>query len=128
MIGTTEAKIYINNVKIDYMPNSFKNTAGRGEKEVRTQNGGAGEISLVHTEKVDTKKGKVAFDLATTLENVDIVGQWQNLIGGITVKVEYLNGKVGLFAQGSVVNDPEEDNGSDGVMSIEIESLPRVLA
>jgi hypothetical protein len=124
--GLTKAKLIINNERVAYIPNSLKDTSGFGERTVSPQNLGGGETSNVITEDVSTFKGKIMFDLKTTQDNKALLREWQSNLDANTVKIEYSSGKISLYENATVINDPERDDGVDGVMSVEMEAKPEI--
>jgi hypothetical protein len=124
--GLTKAKLIINNERVGYISNSLKDTSGFGERTVSPQNLGGGETSNVITEDVSTFKGKIMFDLKTTQDNKALLREWQSNLDANTVKIEYPSGKISLYENATVINDPERDDGVDGVMSVEMEAKPEI--
>jgi hypothetical protein len=120
--GLTNAKLFVNNQRISYMPNSLKDTSGIGERTVSPQNLGGGDTENVVTEDISTFKGKIMFDLKTTEDNKANARTWQNNLDANTIKIEYSSGKVSLYENAVIVNDPERDNGVDGIISLEFEA------
>jgi hypothetical protein len=122
-----DASLYINNEVVAYEPNSLMAVSGKGERTVSPQVVGNGATENVVAENVETKKGKVSFDVRSTIENKILVRRFQSNFDTNVIRLVYSDGTSSVFQQAVVINDPEFDLGSDGVAKIEFESLPEVL-
>jgi len=123
-IQFSNGSVIVNNVPVAIMPNSLKIVDGSGEIKVRAMSAGGGAIETVHTEDVESKIGKISFELAVTDENRAISRLWKANIGSnvIVVVQEGLNPIV--LQTASMVNDPEWEATADGKASIEFQGNP----
>ena len=117
------ATLYINNELIAYIPNSLKYKLGNPERNVSPQVTGNGNTDNITTEDFSTQKSELMFDLKTTSENEVFVQNWIELIDGNVAKVVSTDGVARIFQKATVINNPEFDTGSDGVISMEMEGL-----
>jgi hypothetical protein len=122
------ATLYGNNDVVVYMPNSLTYDIGKAERTVTPQIVGNGTVENVVTEDFSTAKGKLQFDLKTTSENEALVIGWLDNFDSNVFKVVSTDGKTRVFEKSVIINKPEFDTSSDGVISIEIESSQAAIA
>lgn len=120
----TGAALYANNENIPYIPNSLVYDLGTAERVVTSQVIGNGATVNVATENYETAKGMIKFDLKSTSENEAFVLTWISNFDANVFKVVSSDGRARIFQSATVINKPEFDTGSDGVISVEIESAP----
>ena len=124
----TGAELYGNNELVEYIPNSLTYNLGTPERSLTTQVVGGGEVSQVATEDYSTAKSMVKFDLKTTSENESRVIGWVQAFDSNVFKVVSRDGVSRVFQGAIIINKPEFDTGSDGVISVEIEASQAVSA
>jgi hypothetical protein len=123
-IGFSNAGVTVNNIPISILPNSLKITHGAGEINTRSMQAGGGAVEMVHTEKTDTKKGKIVFEVAVTDANQSLAAIWKALIGANVIVAIQLGMKPVVLQEASMINDPEWEASADGKASIEFEGAP----
>jgi hypothetical protein len=121
-----DATLYVNNEVIPYMPNSLKIIGGKGERVVSAQVSGGGGTENVVSENVETKKGKVSFDLKSTIQNKTNVKGWSRNFDANVIRIVHRDGISFIYQNAVLINDPEFDLGADGIASCEFESLPEI--
>ncbi len=123
----TGAILLINNETQEYFPNSLKFDMGSPERKVDPQVIGGGRVVNVATEDYSTAKGKVMFDLKTTSENEEAISGWVSNFDQNLIKVTSNDGVSRIFENATIINKPEFDTGSDGIISIEFETAQGVF-
>lgn len=118
---------YMNDELIKIEPNSFMYDLGNPEITVRPQVSG-NNIENVYTKNFETAKSKFSFDLATTSENESRILDWIDNFSANVFRAVSTDGITRVFQQCALINKPEFNTGSDGVVSVEFESLPAVVA
>lgn len=114
--------VSINNNPIAIIPNSCKGDEGEGETNVRATSAGGGAVELVISDNAEDKIGKVSFDIANTMENIDLARGWKKNPGKNVVQI---TGEVGgkvfsrVYTQASITNNYEFELSSDGKLSLE---------
>lgn len=127
-IALSGATLYANNQIVSYTPNTLTYDLGTPERLVSPQVIGGGAVTNVVTEDYSTSKSMLKFDVKTTSENEEIVLNLIDSFDQNVMKVVSAEGKTRIFQNAAVVNKPEFDTGSDGVISVEMESSPAVVA
>lgn len=122
------ATLYGNNDVVTYMPNSLTYDIGKAERTVTPQIVGNGSVENITTEDFSTAKAMLKFDLKTTSENEALVIGWLDNFDSNVFKVVSSDGKTRVFEKSVIINKPEFDTSSDGVISIEIESSQAAVA
>ena len=124
-IGLSDPSVVINNVAVRIMPNTLVTDDGFGERNVRTQSGGNGDIEHVVTQNAETKFSIFNFSLLTTNENIALVRDWLNRFDQNTCSA--------IFADNSrtvtgavIVNKPEIAFGNDTSIAIEFQGAAAV--
>lgn len=121
MVATTSnITILINNEAIQYVPNTFKYTEGKGEYNVRAQTSGGGQSEPVTTRNVETSLSMAEFQLFPTQENINKARLWkenfdQNVIQ--FYETDVFDGRT--IGSASVVNDYEVEVGQDSTFTLE---------
>lgn len=125
MIQVTDATVLVNNEAIGIVPNSLKFTEGFGERKKRTVSVGDGKTEQIYARDNETRKGRVMFELPTTIDNIALARAWaanddRNVvqIAGQTVDGELTR----TYTQAAVINDYEVEVGTETNISIEIEA------
>lgn len=114
--------LQVNNETTAYMANSLKYTRGTPERKLDPQVVGNGAVVNVATEDYSTAKGMVSFDLKTTSENELLVNDWVENFDENAIKIISSDGVARIFQKATIINKPEFDTGSDGIISIEFET------
>lgn len=122
----SNATIIIDDDVISIIPDTLKYNIGRGEKKVRSLSSGGNSIDLVISEDATTKLGKVMFSMPSTTETEDLVDAWDAKYAsgeGCTIQIsDAANTK--SFRRMFLVNNPETDASSEGVIEIEFTGQP----
>ena len=124
-IQLTDATLLINNESVGIVPNSLKYTEGFGETTMRAMSTGGGRSEPVFANNIETQFSKVMFDMPTTPANIKLARQWKNLQSANVAQIagETSEGNVTkTFTQAAVVNDYEVEIGTEGNISIEMQS------
>ena len=116
--------IVVNDVPIGIVPNSYKSTRGKGEINVRSESSGGGSSKSIHTENAETKIGKMSWDMYNTDENKAFFVQWKSQVGSNTIIASQSGMKPEAGQNMSLVNDPDWEGSSDGVVTFEFEGDP----
>lgn len=114
--------IIVNNNPVAILPNTCMFDEGEGETTVRNQNAGGNANELVISDDAEQKVGKVSFELANTVQNIDLARGWKKNPGANVVEV---TGQVGnqsferIFNAASIVNNYEVNLQTDGNIALE---------
>ena len=120
--AVTKPTILVNNNPVAIIPNSCVFDEGKGETNVRNQNAGGGSNEVVVSEDAEQEIGKITFELANTVKNIDLARGWKRNPG---LNVVELTGEVGnqsferVFNSASVTNNYEVTLSADGNIPIE---------
>jgi hypothetical protein len=115
----------VNNDTWPIVPNSLKYVGGKGEKNVRPQSSGGGNVDAVVTENAETKLSQVMFEMTNTKGNIERYEEAQESLGGLTVEfADALSGLTKSFANMSVTNDSEITLSQDGNIVVEMKGSP----
>ena len=112
----------INNNVIPYVPNSLVYDFGTPEVSVDPQIIGDGAVENIYSENFETAKSKVTVDLKSTSENEARLQSFTDNFDQNLIKIIARDGTARIFENAVVINKPEINTGSDGVISIEFES------
>jgi len=128
MVATTSnPTILINNEAIQYVPNTFKYTEGKGEFNVRTQTSGGGKTQVVTTKNVETNLSMAEFQLMPTQENINRAREWKENFDQNVMQfyeTDVFDGRtIGTI---SIVNDYEVEIGQDSTFTLEWKGAPSV--
>lgn len=118
--------LIINNVPIDYEPNSLTFDEGKGERKQSPQVSGTDSVTMVYSEDISTKKGMVKFEVRTTADKLEQKREWE-LLKDANVITIVQNGTSRSFEQAAVINPIEVQTGVDAMMEVVFESLPATL-
>ena len=124
-IQLSDATVLVNDEVVAIVPNTLKFTEGFGEQTVRAASVGGGAVEQVFSKDVESALSKVMFDIHTTPDNVKLARTWksnknQNVvaIAGKTAEADLTR----TFTQAAMVNDPEIEISSEGVINVEFSS------
>lgn len=130
-VALSAPSVIVNNQTIAIVPNSLKYDGGEGEISVRAASAGGGSITTVHTVNVETKIGKVMFDVYPDTEIDALISQWKENVGGNSIQAIQVNnnGKSVTLAWDnmSLVNSVERQASADGVVSLEFNGDPMAI-
>lgn len=121
-IQLSTAAVLVNNEVVTVVPNSVKFTEGFGEQQVRAGSVGGGGVEQIYSQDVESALGKVMFDIHTTPENVRLQRSWQSNQNRNVVQIAGTTDEGDVtrtYTQAAMVNDPEIEIGTEGVISIE---------
>jgi len=117
-----------NDKNLTIVPNSFVGNSGKGERTSEPQAIGGGAVVNIVSEDLSTKKSKFKFSLKTTTENIDIKDEMQDNFDSNVFRFVASDNKTYIYENATLINDPEENVSTDGVMDLEFESSPRSKA
>ena len=110
--------IVVNDIVINYVPNSLKYTEGRGEQSVRTQAAGGNSVSFVYSQNAGTKFSSVKFDMYSSDANIALALGWKD--NGFNNTISFVSDDFSRnMSNCAVVNDYEITLGLDGTFSLE---------
>jgi len=116
-------QVVLNNRVLGIVPNTFMFTSGRGEHTHRRASTGGNGTVAVFSENAETFKSKASFELFPTTDNFDVIDTAKlNKANNTLVASE--NGKVFVFTNFVITNDPEFNTGNDATVSVEAEADP----
>lgn len=117
-ISLANPTLTINNIAVYYMPNSIVYTEGYGEYNQRAQTSGNGAVDIVFSQNVETKMSNFKFDVANTLENIDLAKNWKKNLNQNTITI-IDNSYSRTITSAALISDFEVNLGSEGVISLE---------
>ena len=120
-------QVVVNNVPVNVQPNSLKFKVGKGEAELRAFTTGGNNVEMAFSKNVETFVGEVMFDMPEDSPTVDLILGWKN--GNANNQILLVNPDTNFtltFNSATLVNDPEHNPTSDGVVSLEWKSAPAV--
>jgi len=118
-VGKSTLTIIVDGIPIPVVPNSIKYTKGFGTKKVRSVSLGGGIVDTVTTENDEDKIGKVLFQIPTTDAQVQLITVWEFGLATHTVNGIDSRGIPFNLIGASMVNDPEINPTTEGVVDIE---------
>lgn len=114
----SDPEIVVNDITVFVVPDSVMYKSGKGERKVLPQSAGNGNVQQVVSRDVNTFKGMVKFSVRSTTESIALKEQWQNNEGANVIEL----GSVNLtMNNATMINDPEINLTSDGVVEMEFE-------
>lgn len=121
----TNPTIMVNGNAVSYVPNSFTYKDGYGSRTTRTETTGAGNVSQVITEDVETQVGYVKFTLNSTTENIADYDTWlQNIdANAIELSAPGLNKS---FSRMTILEEVEKPGGQDATFDVVFEGSKAV--
>lgn len=120
MSALVNPAILINGSPVAYVPNSFEWSDGYGDRNVRTQTTGNGNVEQIITEDVETQMGRVKFTLISTTENVDLVTAWERNIDANAIELSAPNFSR-QFARMTITSEPAKTGGQDASFDVEFQ-------
>jgi len=117
--------ITINNIAFPYLPNTSKMTEGKGEQSVRTQVSG-GNIESIYSDDAESKIGKVMFELANTVKNIELARGWKSNEDQNSIIISADPDFTRTFGNMALLNDYEISFSKDGNLSLEFSGNPAV--
>ena len=124
-VGLADPSVVVNNVSIRIVPNTLVTNDGFGERNVRTQSGGNGDIESVVTENVETRFSPFNFELYPTEENLAIIRIWLANFDQNVCSAVFPN-QSRTVANAVITNNPELNFGSDTTIAIEFQGQAAV--
>lgn len=114
-----------NNDVVGYEANTLKIKNGKGEYQIRNVVIGGGESEQIFSIDISTKFGELKFSLPCTDDSVALVDGWKdnlndNVFELIGTNVSYNKN----ITQAAVMNDPEFDFSTEGVVEVEVKGNP----
>ncbi len=125
----SDVTIEVNDEPVGIEPNSLSWTEGFGAAMVRAASTGGGGTELILGRDISEAMSTVKFEIATTIENAELVRGWIANLGGIAIEISASFGGKKLtrtLSQGSVTNVPEFNAASDGTIEVEFTGNPLV--
>lgn len=121
-----DVAILVNDVQVAYSANSLSWKDGFGEYQVRNAVVGGGQTEQVFSQDLETKFGMVKFSMPTTAENEALKRAWKANDNNNVVELVGAgnNSFTKVFTQASILDDPESNAATDGVIEIEFNSNP----
>ena len=108
-------------------PNSVKFDDGDGETQVRKASSGGGQSTLVISDNVEDKIGKLMFELPNDIASMNLARSWKKTPGQNVFEVNATVGGVNfsrVFTTAVVKNPIENELTADGKIPIEVNSDP----
>lgn len=119
----SDPEVTVNDVTVFVVPNSVSYKSGKGERTVRTQSSGNGNVQPVISKNVETFKGMIKLSVYSTVEAIKLKEQWQNNDGGNVIELGSVNKTMN---RSTMINDPEINLTDDGVVEMEFEGAPLI--
>lgn len=126
MTSLTNPAILINGSPVAYVPNSFEFQDGYGDRNIRTQTTGSGNVEQVVTEDVETQIGRVKFTLLSTVENIESVTTWQQNVDENTIELSADPDFTRQYANMVIVSEPVKPGGQDANFDVEFKGSKAV--
>lgn len=126
MASLVNPAILINGSPVAYVPNSFEFSDGYGDRNIRTQTTGAGNVEQVITEDVETQMGRVKFTLLSTTENIAAVTQWQQNLDANAIELSAAPSFTRQYAKMTIVSEPAKPGGQDASFDVEFQGSKAV--
>lgn len=114
--------VLVNDAVVPIVPNSLKFTEGFGEQNIRAASSGGNSTEQVFSQNVEEALGKVMFDIYATPAAIALQRGWQANLNRNVVQLAGSNDDGDVtrtYTQCALVNDPEVEVGSEGVISLE---------
>lgn len=126
-IALVNPQLLINNIAIPFVPNSLKFDLGLGEQSVKSVAGGAGTVDTVYFENVETKIGKITFEMFTTAIAITVHQDWKALGNANVIELVASNINTSItFQFMAQINRVEFEVGNDKMVSFEFEGNPAI--
>lgn len=114
----SDPSVTVNDITVNVVPNSVKYKSGKGEKNIKVQSAGNGNISTVTSTDITTAKGMVSFEVQSTVQSILLKEQWQGVSGGNVIELDSVNL---TMPNSTMTNDPEINLTDDGTIEIVFE-------
>lgn len=121
MSALVNPQIVINDEPVAYVPNSFDFSDGYGDRTVRTQTTGGGNVEQVFTEDVETQLGRVKFTLISTTENIEKITKWQQNIDANAIELSASGNFSRSFPRMTIMSEPPKPGGQDAQFDVEFQ-------
>lgn len=124
--------LYLNGTPTLYVPNTLTVKLGLGTTNVRTEVNGS-VTETVHSDDATERKSMVKFDvipkdLDSDIQPLRLISSLKQNTGSNSIQLVSQNGNVVItLSKQSLINDPEANLSSDGVISLEFEGDPAIL-
>lgn len=115
----------INGEPVAYVPNSIEFSDGYGDRNIRTQTTGGGNVEQVITEDVETQMGRVKFTLLSTTENIARITEWQQNIDANAIELS-APGLTRQYARMTIVSEPPKPGGQDAQFDVEFQGTKAI--
>lgn len=118
-----DAILIIDNLVVNYVPNSLRFSEGKGEQKLRVQTSGGGSVQQVLTEDITKKQSTVKFKVEPTAANIDFFRAIKSDLDGhvITISGPEITRTV---TSAILVNDYEIALGMDEEIELEFIGNP----
>ena len=118
-----DPQIRINNETFQVVPNSIKVIRGDGEATVNAQSAGNGNVTVVYSQNVETKIGKVTLSIWVTKENIVAAKTLKD--NRISNYISVTDGEFVLtMKEAALINDPELNLSNEGQAELEFHGSP----
>ena len=114
----SDPELVVNDITVFVVPNSVSYKSGKGDRSVRTQSSGNGNVQPVISKNVEQFKGMIKFSVYSTAESIKLVGQWQNNDGGNVIELGSVNKTMN---RSTMIEDPEINLTDDGAVEVTFE-------
>jgi len=114
----SDPSVTVNDIAVFVAPNSVKYKSGKGEKNVKVQSAGNGNITNVVSTDITTAKGMVSFEVQSTRQAILLKEQWQGVNGGNVIELDSVNL---TMTNATMINDPDINLTDDGTVEIVFE-------
>lgn len=121
MASLTNPAILVNGSPVAYVPNSFEFSDGYGDRNIRTQTTGGGNVEQIITEDVETQIGRVKFTLISTTENIALVTGWQQNIDANAIELSADPNFTRQYAKMTITSEPAKPGGQDASFDVEFQ-------
>ena len=116
--AVTNPLCIINNILINYIPNTLTFNEGLGEQSVKTQTSGAGKVETVYYQNLENNVGMVKLSMRTTEENMRSAKFWKNNGNNNSIILAFEN-FTRTFLNCALTSSYEITFGDDGKFDIE---------
>jgi hypothetical protein len=119
-------QLIINNLAIEYVPNSLEVDLGLGEQGVKALSGGAGIIDTVYFKNSESNIGGVKFKRYSRDETILLMQDWKALGNVNLIQVQAETGNVFTFQFMALTNRIELMIGSEETTQFEFQGNPAI--
>lgn len=121
MTSLTNPAILINGSPVAYVPNSLEFSDGYGDRSIRTQTTGDGNVEQIITQDVESQIGRVKFTLLSTTDNIKRVTQWEQNIDANAIELSAAPDFTRQYAKMVVMSEPSKTAGQDANFDVEFQ-------